>query len=84
MTDFARRDFLRGAAAVPFAGPLFGGTPAAKKLYPARHWRWLSHLDTWDPKPDAPRIQISEIFPDGEARTSTQLIRSVYSDSAPA
>lgn len=99
MTDFARRDFLRGAAAVPFAEPLFGGTPAAKSCILLILTGGPSHLDTWDPKPDAPReirgpfkpirtnvpgIQISEIFP-RMARHADKyaLIRSVYSDIAP-
>lgn len=97
MTALARRDFLRGAAALPFTGSL----PAAQ----AKSCILLvltggpSQLDTWDMKPDAPSgirgpfrpirtnvpgIEISEIFPAmAKHADKFALIRSAYSNAAP-
>ncbi len=99
MTGFARRDFLRAVAAAPLLGATLPAEPAARSCILI----WLtggpSHLDTWDPKPDAPRefrspfrpirtnvpgIEISELFPRmAKHADKYALIRSVYGDTAP-
>lgn len=90
----ARREFLRTAAAAPFAFSFRRRNCIVIVLTGGP-----SQLDTWDPKPDAPSeirspfrpirtnvpgIQISEIFP-RMARCADKfaLCRSVYSDASP-
>jgi hypothetical protein len=90
-----RRDFLRSAATAPIACV---GAPR-KSCILLVLTGGPSHLDTWDPKPDAtseirgpfrpirtnvPGIEISEIFP-RMARHADKyaLIRSVYSNADP-
>ena len=94
MTSVARREFLSGAALLPFAPRASANNCILLVLTGGP-----SHLDTWDMKPDAPReirgpfrrirtnvpgIEISEIFPRMAKHTDKYtLVRSVYSDSEP-
>jgi hypothetical protein len=94
VTELSRREFLSGAALLPFASRASAHNCILLVLAGGP-----SHLDTWDMKPNAPReirgpfrpirtnvpgIEISEIFP-RMARHADKyaLIRSVYSDSEP-
>jgi hypothetical protein len=92
----ARREFLCAAAGAPLA--LRAGSAPRNCIIIVLNGG-ASHLDTWDPKPDAPGdirgpfraietnvpgIRISEIFP-RMARCADRyaLVRSVYSDAGP-
>jgi len=94
VTPISRRDFLSGAALLPFAP-----RAAASNCILLVLTGGPSHLDTWDMKPHAPGnirgpfrpirtsvpgIEISEIFPRmAKHADKYTLIRSVYSDSEP-
>ena len=94
MTALSRRDFLSGAALLPFAPRVAANNCILLVLSGGP-----SHLDTWDMKPNAsreirgpfrpirtnvPGIEISEIFPRMAMQADKfALIRSVYSDSEP-
>src|SRR6185312_589646 len=91
-----RREFLCAAAGAPFA--LRAGSEPRNCVVIVLNGG-VSHLDTWDPKPDAPSdirgpfrairtnvtdIRISEIFPRmAKCADRYALIRSVYSDAGP-
>lgn len=92
----ARREFLCAAAGAPFA--LRAGSEPRNCIVIVLNGG-ASHLDTWDPKPDAPSdirgpfrairtnapgIRISELFPRmAKCADRYALIRSVYSDAGP-
>src|SRR5690242_686782 len=92
----ARREFLCAAAGAPFA--LRAGAEPRNCIVIVLNGG-ASQLDTWDPKPDAPReirgpfrairtnvsgIRISEIFPRmAKCAERYALIRSVYTGAAP-
>lgn len=93
-----RRQFLQTAAALPFAGPLAGAPGSNRSCILLMLTGGPSHLDTWDPKPEAPReirgpfrpirtnvpgIEISELFP-RMARHADKyaLVRSVHHEAA--
>ena len=94
MTPLSRREFLSGAALLPFA-PRAHATNCILLVLTGGP----SHLDTWDMKPEAPReirgpfrpirtnvpgIEISEIFPRmAKHADKYMLVRSVHSDSDP-
>jgi hypothetical protein len=94
VTALSRREFLSGAALLPFASRARANNCILLVLTGGP-----SHLDTWDMKPDAPReirgpfrpirtnvpgIEISEIFPRmAKHADKYALIRSVYSESDP-
>jgi Protein of unknown function (DUF1501) len=94
VTPISRRDFLSGAALLPFVPRTHANSCILLVLTGGP-----SHLDTWDPKPDAPReirgpfrsirtnvpgIEISEIFPRmAKHADKYTLVRSVYSDAEP-
>lgn len=94
MTAVSRRDFLRGAALLPFVPRV-----AANNCIVLVLTGGPSQLDTWDLKPDAPigirgpfrpirtnvrGIEISEIFPRMATHADKyMLVRSVYSDAEP-
>jgi hypothetical protein len=93
----ARREFLCAAAGAPLA--LRAAGERARNCILLVLTGGVSHLDTWDPKPDAPReirgpfrairtnvpgIRISEIFPRmAKCADRFALIRSVYSEAGP-
>lgn len=97
MTALTRRDFLTSAATAPlaFSAPRISRKSCILLVLTGG----ASHLDTWDPKPDAPSeirspfrpmrtnvpgIQISTILPRMAVHADKYaLIRSVYSDAAP-
>ena len=92
----ARREFLCAATGAPFA--LRAGSEPRNCIVIVLNGG-VSHVDTWDPKPDAPSdirgsfrairtnvagIQISEIFPRmAKCADRYTLVRSVYSDAGP-
>src|ERR1700679_1085119 len=92
VTAVSRRDFLSGAALLPFVPPARANNCILLVLTGGP-----SHLDTWDMKPEAPReirgpfrpirtnvpgIEISEIFPRmAKHADKYMLVRAVYSDS---
>jgi len=92
----ARREFLCAAAGAPLA--LRAGSEPRNCIVIVLNGG-ASHLDTWDPKPEAPSdirgpfrairtnvpgIQISELFPRmAKCADRYALIRSVYSDAGP-
>jgi hypothetical protein len=94
VTALSRREFLSGAALLPFVPRVSTNNCILLVLTGGP-----SHLDTWDMKPEAPReirgpfrpirtnvpgIEISEIFPRmAKHADKYTLIRSVYSDSEP-
>jgi hypothetical protein len=98
VTALSRRDFIGGAAVLPFV-PVIPGRAQANNCILLVLTGGPSHLDTWDMKPDAPSdirgpfrpirtnvpgIEISEIFPRmAKHADKYALIRSVYNDSAP-
>jgi hypothetical protein len=92
----ARREFLCAAAGAPFA--LRAGSERRSCILIVLNGG-ASQLDTWDPKPEAPReirgpfrairtnvpgIRISEIFPRmAKCADRYSMIRSVYNDAGP-
>jgi len=92
----ARREFLCAAAGAPLA--LRAGSEPRNRIVIVLNGG-ASHLDTWDPKPEAPSdirgpfrairtnvpgIRISELFPRmAKCADRYALIRSVYTDAGP-
>jgi uncharacterized protein (DUF1501 family) len=99
MAVIRRRDFLKAGAAVPLVGlPARASSARDKSCILLMLVGGPSHLDTWDPKPDAPSnvrgpfrpiktnvpgIEISEIFPRmAHHADKYALIRSVHHEAA--
>jgi uncharacterized protein (DUF1501 family) len=88
----SRRAFLTAAAAAPFAGPAAAATARARSVIVLWLWGAPSHLDTFDPKPNAPAevrgpfgtiptrtagVRFTELFPRTAARSDRfALVRS--------
>ncbi|MEK6235492.1 MAG: DUF1501 domain-containing protein [Planctomycetales bacterium] len=108
-SGWTRRDFLRTGGLAPFGLSAGIPQPGAMQHPPpspvARHCVFInlvggaSHLETWDPKPDAPEeirgpfgaistatagVFVSELLPKLASQTNQfALVRSVYHDAAP-